>query len=127
MLSVKKKKRHNWVIWLGVFGVIELTHGRLASGDFVVKNYGVSFSIDGLFFVLLSIFFVLFLTFVFLKKNSFGLGWMVLGGWINLVDRLMLGYVRDYWRFGTVYNNLADWIIGFGTVLFLLEILCKKK
>lgn len=107
--------------------MIELAHGRLAGGDFVVKNYGVSFSIDGLFFVLLSIFFVLFLTFVFLKKNSFGLGWMVLGGWVNLIDRLMLGYVRDYWRLGTVYNNLADWIIGFGTVLFLLEILCKKK
>lgn len=127
MLNVKRKKRLSLGVCLIILGVGELIHNRLSGNRVVIKNYGISFGINGLIFILLSIIFILFLTVIFFKKKSFGLGLMVVGGWINLIDRLVWGYVRDYWRLMTVYNNLADWLIGVGVVLFLGEILCKKR
>ena len=51
---------------------------------------------------------------------------MSVGGWINLIDRLIFGYVRDYWTLGWVYNNLADWLIQIGIIIFLSELWIKK-
>jgi len=52
----------------------------------------------------------------------------LIGGLINIVDRLVFGYVRDYWNFGgALINNLNDWLIGVGVLLFLLEMIWKKQ
>ena len=61
-------------------------------------------------------------------KTSWGVGLMLTGGGINLIDRWKLALVRDYWPFvgGRVYNNMADYLIGIGLFVFILELWRKK-
>lgn len=103
-----------------------LTHNWLSSMLIITKNYGISFGIEGWFFVLLSIIFVVILSITWWKNNFVGISFIVAGGWINLIDRIIFGYVRDYWQFGWIYNNIADWIIQIGVIIFLMEIWTKK-
>ena len=79
----------------------------------MVKNYGISFGISGTFFIVLSVVFV----FIFI------------GGFLNLFERIIFGYVRDYWNFLGVglYNNINDWIIGVGVLICLIDLLWKKS
>lgn len=92
-----------------------------------VANSGVSFGwfVNGLWLVL-TVFVFYFLIF----RSNEGLGfWIILiGGGINLVDRLRFGYVRDYWQLPmtSLYNNVNDWLIGMGTVIFIYS-LWKKR
>lgn len=109
-------------IWLGG----ELVHHWLSVRGVVIKNYGISFGVGGWFFIVLNIIFVVLLTKIWWKNNLLSIGLVMVGGWINLIDRAIFGYVRDYWQFGLVYNNLADWIIQVGVIIFLLEIWIKK-
>ena len=103
--------------------------------EIVVKNYGISFGINGTIFILLNIFFILFLLVLIIKeKKNFTfryLGyWLIfIGGIANLVERIILGYVRDYWNFFYLglYNNINDWIIGIGVIFCLIDLLWKKS
>lgn len=126
MLNVKKKKNLSFGVILNLWLLGELAHFSLASTKEVVKNYGISFGINGGFFIILNIIFVVILTKIWFKNNLLGLGLMLVGGWINLIDRLIFGYVRDYWTLGWVYNNLADWLIQIGVIIFLSELWIKK-
>lgn len=48
-----------------------------------------------------------------------GLGLMLSGGSLNFLQRLNLGYVIDPWSVGGLgYNNLADYLIFFGLVVY---------
>lgn len=51
-----------------------------------------------------------------------GLGLIVLGGGLNLLERILKGYVSDYWKIPGVnlYNNLNDWLIFIGAVGWLI-------
>lgn len=96
--------------------------------EMIVKNYGISFGIDGSFFILLSIIFVLLFLFLSIKKG--GGYWLIfIGGFLNLIERIVLGYVRDYWNFFGLglYNNINDWIIGVGVLICLINLLWKKS
>lgn len=128
MLSVKKKKNLNIWFFLVVGLIFKLVHNWLCLNGEVVENYGISFGIRGRYFVWLEIFFLLFfIIFICKKKNGYwGVKWLFIGGLINLSDRIFLGYVRDYWKFGLVYNNLADWLIGIGVVFLLFNLYGKQ-
>ena len=126
MLNVKKKKKLSFVVILSIWLLGELVHFSLASTNNIIKNYGISFGINGGFFIILNIIFVVILTKIWFKNNLLSLGLMLVGGWINLIDRLIFGYVRDYWYLGRVYNNLADWLIQIGIIIFLSELWIKK-
>jgi lipoprotein signal peptidase len=69
---------------------------------------------------------VVLLTIIWWKNNLLGISLVMVGGWINLFDRIIFGYVRDYWQLGWVYNNLADWIIQVGVIMFLSKLWIKK-
>lgn len=98
------------------------------SGVIIIKNYGLSLSIDSFSIVFLNIVFILILGWVYLTDSFKSLGLILIGGGVNLIDRLSFGYVRDYWNLGFgVVNNLNDWIIGIGVLLFLIELLWKKS
>ena len=58
-----------------------------------------------------------------------GLFLIVIGGGLNTYERVRFGQVHDYWNFlGTgIYNNINDWLIGIGLILFLISIWKKKK
>ncbi|MDD4410349.1 MAG: signal peptidase II [Candidatus Shapirobacteria bacterium] len=94
----------------------------------MVKNYGISFGINGVFFIVLSIFFVLLFLFLSIKKGK-GYWLIFMGGLANLIERIVLGYVRDYWNFLGLglYNNINDWIIGIGVLFCLSDLLWKKS
>ncbi len=48
-----------------------------------------------------------------------GLGLMIIGGVMNMLSRIRYGGVRDDWSFfGLVYNNLADYLIVIGLVVY---------
>lgn len=126
MLSVKKKKKLKIANILGLSLVTEIVHYWLSSSNEIVKNYGISFGIEGWFLIFLNIFFIFLLTIYWWRNNLLGVSLIVVGAWINLIDRIVFGYVRDYWRFGWVYNNLADWMIQVGIIIFLSKIWIKK-
>lgn len=103
-----------------------MTHQRLSATNIIIKNYGISFGIGGWFFILLSLVFVGIISTIWWRNDHGGVILMVVGGWINLIDRIVFGYVRDYWKLGSIYNNLADWIIQVGVIIFLSKIWIKK-
>jgi len=48
-----------------------------------------------------------------------GLLMMIVGGGLNVFSRVVHGGVLDYWNFlGLFYNNLADYLIFFGIVVY---------
>ncbi len=92
--------------------------------DFLVKNYGLPFGLDfgKLNFVLLFTAGILLLAYFFqLKKTgrqaSIGLALIVAGAGSNIIDRIFLGYVRDFVNLGVVTINLADAYIVLGLFL----------
>lgn len=51
-----------------------------------------------------------------------GLSLMIVGGAMNLHSRVVYGGVRDYWNFlGLFSNNLADWIISIGLIIYAVS------
>ncbi|HPJ17179.1 MAG TPA: signal peptidase II [Candidatus Woesebacteria bacterium] len=54
-----------------------------------------------------------------LKTKKSGLLLIILGGLLNIFDRMYFGYVRDYWKipFTNIYNNINDWLIFIGAIL----------
>ena len=126
MLNVKKKKTIKVARLLGIFWIGKLIHFWLSSTRVIIKNYGVSFGVSGWIFIFLSIVLVVFLTKIWWKNSFKGIDLIVAGGWINLIDRINFGYVRDYWQVGRIYNNLADWMIQVGVIIFLSQIWIRK-
>jgi len=122
---VKLKK----IVFLIIGVLIEfLIHWWICNRGIVVKNYGISFSIYWVNSLLLNIIFILIIGWFYWKEKSYFLSLVLIGGLINIVDRLVFGYVRDYWNFGgALINNLNDWLIGVGVLLFLLEMIWKKQ
>lgn len=99
-----------------------------------VKNTGAAYGLFGDSTVMLSIvsivFVVAFVVFdIFNHKNNWlyilGIGFIISGAIGNLVDRLFLGYVRDFISiklFSFVFN-LADLFITVGVICFLIYML----
>ena len=56
----------------------------------IVKNYGISFGLNGDIFIGLSIIFILFFLWLAIK-NGRGYRLIFIGGSLNLIERLTLG------------------------------------
>jgi lipoprotein signal peptidase len=86
-----------------------------------MKNSGASFGID---FVGLNIVSVVMLMVIFLiwKKDK-NVGWLliILGGGLNLIERVVFGSVNDYWKipFTNIYNNINDYLVFFGGIIVI--------
>ena len=68
----------------------------------------------------------------FIGHKIFKLNWIILSGAIgNLIDRIFLGYVRDFIHVNIsimpYYFNFADAFLTVGVVLFIIEILFKRE
>lgn len=123
----KVKFRKIFFLVLGTLGEL-ITHRALAGDGVLLKNYGFSLSFQCCNMLFLNIIFVLFLGWIFWKRKEVGLVLILIGGLVNLIDRIEYGYVRDYWILGEVLiNNLNDWLIVLGVLLFLIESLWKKQ
>ncbi|MBI2465575.1 signal peptidase II [Candidatus Shapirobacteria bacterium] len=97
--------------------------------DVIVKNYGVSFgqSFPGIIFI--SALLLVVLIVMAWRDRKVSLWLVVLGGGLNLIERLFFGYVRDYWKIPgiSLYNNINDWLIFGGVAWYILEKLKEKK
>jgi lipoprotein signal peptidase len=65
-----------------------------------------------------------------IKSRDRGPLWlMVVGGGLNVGEKLIFGYVRDYWRipFLPVYNNINDWLIFGGALWYLWKYFSKTR
>lgn len=88
-----------------------------------IRNYGISFgqNIPGLIVVSLMVLGVL--VYLAIRERKLSLWIMVLGGALNVLERVYWGYVRDYWKipFTPLYNNANDWLIFGGGVWYLIQ------
>ena len=93
-------------------------------------NTGISFGwqipgIDFLSFVLIVILFYVW------SRNWRIWGWalVMLGGILNLGERILTGGVKDYWLIpGTsIYNNINDYLIALGVGELIFYFLWKKR
>ena len=128
MLNVVKKT--NKLLLIGFLLVITfLIHNYLASFLVINKNFGISFGLNNVWLFIIYGLSLVIITFKSIKENSLGLMLLTIGGLVNLIDRLIFGYVRDYWNFLHlgVYNNLNDWLIGIAVLLLVREIWKKSK
>lgn len=115
------------ILFLGIL-VEFLLHFQLSKTGLITNNYGVSLSVNWLNPLFLNIIFVLIIGWFYFKNKSYFLVLVLVGGIVNMIDRLSFGYVRDYWNFTKVMvNNLNDWLICLGVLLFLLEDLWKRQ
>lgn len=95
----------------------------------MVKNLGISFGISFLGDWWWGILMWLALGWWWWRTKNRALLLILVGGGLNIWERLTLGYVRDYWRIpGTnIYNNINDWLIFVGLIIFIGSSLWKKK
>lgn len=114
---------NKWVI----LGTAILAWGghELLSRQGFMANYGVSFGWGkGMGIAVLVV--VMAVVWYLYRKNT----WIFLiGGMINITDRLRFGFVRDYWKLPVVplYNNLADWLLVAGLVVIIGGTLWKRS
>lgn len=90
-------------------------------------NTGVSFGLlPGVSPVLLGIILLALIIYALKMRELWGrigVGLIVLGGTGNLVSRLMNGGVVDNLNFfGLFYNNMWDWMIGVGVVVYVFHV-----
>jgi len=126
LLTKHFEEKYCWELTI-IPNVIVIHHG--------VPNYGVAFGIQIGQIPILVITFVLLAAMVFafivlpnryvLLKVAISL--VIAGAIGNIVDRIALGYVRDWfglWMFGTIaYCNFADFYIVIGAILAALDML----
>ena len=99
-------------------------------------NYGAGLGIlsgkTTLLIILSVVFLLVFLTYdLVYKKNNylyvFGISFVFAGAIGNLIDRIFLGYVRDFLYFNIklmpYYFNIADVLLTVGIVLFVIDLL----
>jgi len=101
-----------------------------------VKNYGASFSIlsdkVNLLILLTVIAIIIIINFMYNfklnKRNSIAFGFLLGGICGNLIDRIFLGYVRDFISF-KIFSyyfpifNIADTFIVIGVILLIFAII----
>ncbi len=121
-----------WLLVLS-FWIVAVSLQEIFSKIFVITpNFGISLGWGSKeISLILSILALVFILVIYITQKSFGLFLVVTGGWVNLLDRLRFGYVRDYWNvpFANIKNNLADWLIFIGMIVIIcnLESWWKKK
>jgi len=125
------KKSRSFRIFFTIFGLAVLfwiNEWLVRCFGVVVKNTGISF---GLKFggVFLNLIVLMILSWWLLRKENEKILLVVwMGGGLNLIDRLRFGFVRDYWSFAFgLYNNLADWLIALGLVVFIINLWMKRS
>jgi len=107
---------------------------------FSTHNYGAGLGLlsgkTTLLIILTILFLIMFILYDIFCKNkhilysiSFSL---ILGGAIgNLIDRIMLGYVRDFIYVNIsimpYYFNFADAFLTIGVILFIIELIFKRE
>lgn len=88
-----------------------------------ILNDGISFGLSFQGLPLLVLVVWCLLAWRWWQRKEFGLGLVLLGGGLNLIERLLFGGVRDYWKVPLlpIYNNVNDWLILIGAIVYLWQ------
>ncbi|MBX4191778.1 MAG: signal peptidase II [Candidatus Doudnabacteria bacterium] len=126
-------------IFLGLIIFDQLTKHFLAGRNFyigpvhvrTVKNFGLSFSVDfgstiNSFLIgsALLLFFYLYFRHrnIWTRLQQLAFAFIFAGAISNLIDRIVLGYVRDFISSGVGFTfNFADMFVVIGIILFLIQ------
>jgi lipoprotein signal peptidase len=131
VLNVRKNLKNNQIldlfVALGFYVGLRFFHERMSQVLPVFENRGVSFGVElGIWGWIIGFGLLMFL--VVKWGKYFGARLMIFGAIGNLVDRLVLGVVRDYWNFfGIWINNIYDWVIVLGGILLIIELWRKSS
>ena len=118
---MKEKKNRKLIGPVLVFVLVLVIDIALRMSMDIYQNRGVSF---GVYFPGVNILTVVVWVAVLvrlIKQPNWGLWLVVVGGGINLGQKIFLGYVADYFRMFGVYNNLADLVIFVGIIWYILD------
>jgi len=99
------------------------------------ENYNFLFIFQGWLFYLLTVLILLILAYwvAISWRNEryqlvFALALILVGGFSNFFDRLLYGFVIDYFYFFNLwFFNLADLMILFGVLVLLFDVFRKKE
>lgn len=99
------------------------------------ENYGIAFSLPMPKFLLISLIPLVIVSLViFLIKNkkkkflfSLSISLIIAGAVSNLIDRIIFGFVIDYFRVLTSVINIADIMIIVGGLILIVQSLKKKQ
>jgi lipoprotein signal peptidase len=130
VLTAARKESFKKVLLATIIPLIGFIHEFLATQSTnLVKNYGISLGQSLPFLYLIVFIFIVSSSIIYFKENKLGVLLIVSGGLINFIDRIRFGFVRDYWELfdSSIYNNINDWIIATGVILFLIDIIWKKS
>lgn len=121
-----------WLLVIGYWIVAVFLQEIFSKLFAITPNFGVTFGWGNKdISLILSIVVLVVVLRLYARQNSWGLLLIIIGGLVNLLDRLKYGYVRDYWSvpFSSIKNNLADWLIFIGMIVIIcnLESWWKKK
>jgi len=101
---------------------------QIKSCNFILSGFLGTKEFVILAFILLAVFTIAY--FKFIKRSlvgDIGLGLLVIGALVNLLERYFLGCVNDYINFfGLFHCNLADLLVSAGIILILI-IIWKAK
>lgn len=86
-----------------------------------MNNYGFSFGFTFPWFEVVAGFAWIGLLYFAIKERSCWLFLAVMGGGLNIGERIISGYVTDYWKIPGIplYNNINDWLIFIGIGAYL--------
>ncbi len=125
-------KLPNLVFWaVAILTAVCLQGVRLALGDLVVYNSGITFGLSlpaNVILVASTLFLIVMLVWFFVHRPrtamwAAALGLIVGGGASNLLERFIRGEVADYIQLGGLSHfNLADAAIVIGIALALFEL-----
>jgi lipoprotein signal peptidase len=95
----------------------------------IIRNSGIFLGINLGGVLYWTAFILFFLILWEIRLKSWGLLLIIIGGFFNFWQRLKYGYVIDYWKVPLVdiYNNLMDWLIFIGIIIFIIELWQKRK
>jgi len=95
----------------------------------MVKNFGISFGWNFIGVEFWVVLIEITLIYWYFKYRNWRILPVIVGGALNLMERVIFGYVTDYWRipFTNIYNNLNDWLIFGGVSLLIWQIVWDKK
>jgi len=73
--------------------------------------------------------FLVVIGYFWLKERDWGFGLIFLGGMLNWTERLVNGFVVDYWQIPltNIYNNINDYLIFIGSVWLIIKKWKKTK
>jgi len=95
----------------------------------MIENRGISFGIPIPAIEILSGILLLTLIYWAIKTKEWPWWFIVIGGGLNLCERIRFGHVNDYWKIPMIplYNNLNDWLIFVGVILLIWKFYSKMK